>query len=385
LRESEAEKREITAALAMRNLARELRRVTFGDFMKETASGNLPPLEAIFGNTPGMRVKQERIDALAQTSVPVLILGESGTGKDIIARLLHGHSANPNAAFVKVNCPAIPAALLEAELFGYEKGGFTGAYATKRGWIEAAHHGTLFLDEIGDLNLSLQAKLLQVLQDGTFNRIGGREDRKVEVRIISATNRDLQDLVRSGAFRGDLMYRINAMTIHLPALRDRIADLPLLVDYFMTVYQKKFGRSVPALSDDTIHLLQHYHWPGNIRELENLIRRYVILGTEESITSELFPAAPESAIPAIEIDPELSLKQMTKQVMQSMEREIILKVLKANNWNRKKTAVSLRISYRSLIYKMREAGFPLLRGESAEQVTAGEAKRMMAEVTEIRA
>jgi two-component system response regulator AtoC len=315
-----------------------------------------------------MRRIQEKLAMLANTPVPVLILGESGTGKDVLARLLHRSSSAAAGTFVKLSCPAIPASLLETELFGYEKGAFTGAYGTKRGRVEMAHKGTLFLDEIGDLDGGLQSKLLQLLQDGTYCRVGGHEERRVSIRIISATNRDLQEQVQTGHFRQDLFYRINALTIELPPLRQRIVDLPELIDYFLAIYAAKFARILNPLSSETVTLLKHYHWPGNIRELENVIRRYAIFGTEESITSELMNAEDAPTINTeVTIDPDVSLKEITQRVLVELEREIILKVLKANDWNRKRTAESLKISYRSLLYKMRDAGFPLIRVRTADQ------------------
>lgn len=320
-------------------------------------SFDLPPVEVIFGTSPVMLNLRERFTQIAQNPFPVLITGESGTGKEVFARLLHQMSGSPNSPLVKVNCPAIPSGLIESELFGHEKGAFTDATCTKRGRIERAQGGVLFLDEIGDLDQSLQAKLLQVLQDGTFSRLGGEEDKRVNVRIIAATNRDLWAQVQRGTFRQDIFYRMNAFHIALAPLRARIADLPMLIDYFMSVHGRQIGRRIPPLSREIIELMQRYSWPGNIRELENMIRRYALLDAEESIAMELAGGSGSMLSAELYFDAELSLKQITKRAIHDLEKQIIVQVLQRNHWNRKKTADMLGISYRSLFYKMRAAGF----------------------------
>src|SRR5712692_4348524 len=229
--------------------------------------GEVPPDDIIFGHSEAMQAVRSRLGKVAAANVPVLITGESGTGKDIIARLIHGLSPWKTGPYVKVNCPAIPGTLLESELFGYEKGAFTGAYGSKPGRVELAHRGTLFLDEIAELDPSLQAKLLQLLQDGQFRRIGAHEEKKIKVRFICATNRQLQREIESGSFRQDLFYRINALTLKLPPLRERLEDIPLLVDYFLRNYSQQFERPVRMLSHCLLADLQKYSWPGNIREL----------------------------------------------------------------------------------------------------------------------
>jgi len=290
--------------------------------------GEIPPDAVVFGRSEVMQSLRDRLAKVASANVPVLIQGESGTGKDIIARLVHGLSPWRTGPFVKVNCPAIPGTLLESELFGYEKGAFTGAYGSKPGRVEMAHRGTLFLDEISELDMALQSKLLQLLQDGQFCRIGAQEDKKVEVRIVCATNRQLEVEIESGTFRQDLFYRINVVNLQLPPLGELIG------------------------------VLQKYHWPGNIRELENLVKRYVILGNEEVITSDLVAHEPESFNPELNLDGPISLKKLTRQAVRDLERKVILKVLQANHWNRKRAARALNISYRALLYKIREAGLP---------------------------
>jgi two-component system response regulator AtoC len=319
---------------------------------------DLPPIEVVFGRSSLMAAAREKLERVAATTVPVLLQGESGTGKDIFAKLLHLYSNRSKGAWVKVACPAIPHSLIESELFGYEKGAFTGAYATKRGRVELAHMGTLFLDEIGDLDLSVQAKLLQLLQDGSFTRVGGQESRTVNTRLVSAASRSLREQAEAGGFRLDFLFRINAVTIELPSLSQRIVDLPMLIDYFLDLYSKEFRSSPKPLSRDVMRLMQRYDWPGNIRQLENMMRSYVLIGSEEVLTEDLVESVrPNSAMLNTEIDlaNPISLKKITKSATQDLEQQIILKVLEANSWSRRKTAQWLNISYRSLLYKLQES------------------------------
>jgi two-component system, NtrC family, response regulator AtoC len=316
---------------------------------------DLPTMDLLFGQTPAMAAAREKVDRVAETTVPVLLQGESGTGKDIFARLLHVRSNRANMGFVKVTCPAIPHSLIESELFGYEKGAFTGAYATKRGRVEIAHQGTLFLDEVGGLDMSIQAKLLQVLQDGSFMRVGGQESRRVDMRLICAANGDLQQQTEEGSFRLDFFYRINAVTIELPPLRQRAADLPKLADYFLAQHAKTFRLEPKPLSREIVRMMQRYSWPGNIRQLENLVRGFVLMGDEEALAAELVAPAPAAIVPEIDLASPVSLKEITKAATKGLERKIILKVLQANGWSRRKTAKWLNISYRSLLYKLQES------------------------------
>jgi two-component system response regulator AtoC len=225
-----------------------------------------------------------------------------------------------------------------------------------------AHRGTLFLDEISELDSALQSKLLQLLQDGQFCRIGAQEDKKVEVRVVCATNRQLEQEIASGTFRQDLFYRINVVNLHMPALRERASDVPELVAYFLEYYNRKYNCRARELSDELMGMLQKYHWPGNIRELENLVKRYVILGTEEAITNDLVSQQRDVFNPEISIDGPISLKKLTRQAVRELERKVILKVLQANHWNRKQSARALNISYRALLYKIRDTGLPSNRG-----------------------
>ena len=316
-------------------------------------------LGRVVGSSPAMQRVVDVILQVAGTQASILITGESGTGKELIASAIHEHSPRSGGPFVTLNCSALTGPLLETELFGYEKGAFTGAMSTKLGRVEQSHNGTLFLDEVGSLDLGVQSKLLQVLQDGTFVRVGGHEPRSIATRLVSASNTDLRNQVEDGTFRLDFLFRINAVTINLPPLRQRIADLPVLIDYFIEHYAKIFHNTPELLSKSAVRLMQNYHWPGNIRQLENLIRSYVLIGSEEALVAELMPETPRNGITTdIDLSEPVSLKNITKKATQDLERQIILKVLQENSWNRQKTAKWLQISYRSLLYKLSEVGMP---------------------------
>lgn len=321
-----------------------------------TPAVDLPPDEVIFGTSPAMGVIRKTVEKAASTNIPVLLQGQSGTGKEIIARFIHYSSQWNSGPFVKVNCPAIPGTLLESELFGYEKGAFTGAYGTKPGRVELAHRGTLFLDEIAELDPAIQAKLLQLLQDGQFWRIGAQGEKRVEVRIVCATNRHLSQEIKAGTFREDLFYRINVVSIHLPLLRERAADIPALVAYFLDRFNKQYNLRVHPPSTELLGLLQEHHWPGNIRELENLMRSYVIMGSEQAIHSELLSGGEEARNYNLSPSGTACLRTLTRRVIVEFERKIISQALEAHSWNRKRTARALNISYRSLLYKISQTG-----------------------------
>ena len=323
---------------------------------------DLPPMDVIFGHSPGMAIAREKLERIADTTIPVLLQGESGTGKEIFAILLHARSNRSNRAWVKVTCAAIPHSLIESELFGYEKGAFTGAYTTKRGRVELAHMGTLFLDEVGSLDMSIQAKLLELLQNGNFTRVGAQESRKVITRLVCAANGNLRQKTEDGSFRLDFFFRINAVTIDLPPLRQRTADLPILIDYFLDRHSKTYGLKPKPLSHEIRSMMQRYNWPGNIRQLENMIRGYVLIGNEEDLAANLAQAAPAGIVHEIDLANPVSLKEITKAATRDIERDIILKVLQANDWNRQKTAKWLNISYRSLLYKLQESKVSALPG-----------------------
>lgn len=337
---------------------------------KFALSAELPPEGVYFGPSATMRMVRQKVERAAGLDVPILILGESGTGKEVLARFIHQRSPWHTGPFVKVNCPAIPGTLLESELFGFEKGAFTGATNAKPGRIELAQNGTLFLDEIAELEAGLQAKLLHVLQDGRFTRIGDHEEREMNARLICATNRELRTEIDSGAFRSDLFYRINVITVTLPPLRERREDIPYLVEFLRETFNRRFTREAKPPSRETLHLLQHRDWPGNIRELENCMARYVILGSEEAF---FFERDEKTVQPAFEsrVDGKIPLKRISQQVTRRMERELILKVLQANHWNRRKTAEALKISYRALLYKVRQAGLPAKRPHRASAASVG--------------
>jgi two-component system, NtrC family, response regulator AtoC len=342
------------------------------------SDGELPPASIIFGSSAAMQAVRQKVEKVAASGVPILIQGDSGTGKGLLARFIHNLQSVPDTTFVKVNCAAIPGSLLESELFGYEKGAFTGAYAAKPGRVELAHGGTLFLDGIDDIDLSLQAKLLQLLQDGQFSRIGGQEDKRVNVRVICATNRQLEHEVAQGRFRQDLFYRINVLSIQLPPLRARAEDISGLVSYFLDLHRLRHNLPAKPLSPAAMRLLEKHPWPGNIRELENLVKRYVIVGNEAQIIRELSTHKPimsslsvaagqgngraaESTAPAKaslyptpqNIDEMPSLLEIGRRAAMAAEREAIERVLTQTRWNRRQAAKILKISYKALLNKLK--------------------------------
>lgn len=328
---------------------------------------SLPPENVIFGGTPAMLAVRDSIHKVADTNIPVLLEGESGTGKEVIAKYIHRCSTWAAGPFVKVNCPAIPGTLVESELFGYEKGAFTGASGSKPGRVAMADCGVLFLDEISELAVELQSKLLQLLQDGQFSPIGGREDVKVNVRVICATNRQLPQEVAAGRFRQDLLYRINVVVLRLPPLRERPEDIPALVDFFLEHHSRAYKRRVYALSASAMNRLKVHNWPGNVRELENLMKRYVVLGDENAILSDLMLPTVANYMPQLPPDKSIALKKITKAAIKDLEGRIILNTLQQYRWNRKRAARALNISYRSLLYKLKDAGLDLRNTGEAVQ------------------
>jgi two-component system response regulator AtoC len=337
----------------------------------------------LFANSDRMIEVCDLIERVSDTDVTVLIRGESGTGKELVSRALHERSLRKDKAFVKVNCAALPTELLESELFGFEKGAFTGAIQQKPGKFEFANHGTMFLDEIGDISYPLQAKLLQVLQDGEFARLGGKADVQVDVRLIAATNRDLETAVASGQFREDLYFRLNVVTINLPPLRERREEIPILTEHFLKKYSVQYNKPMASVSPELAQQFLSFDWPGNVRQLENLIKRMVVLGTEAGIARELLqpvmPPAPRPLVPPAaraavaaphapvlppsETDDEpgagggaVSLKDIARSAAREAERELILRMLTRTRWNRKEAAEHLGISYKALLYKIKENG-----------------------------
>lgn len=314
------------------------------------------PDEILFGRAASMSEVRLRAEKICRTNVSVMLTGEGGTGKEALARWIHDKSEYSAGEFVKVNCAAIPANLLESELFGYEKGAFTGANAVKPGRVERAHRGTLFLDEIADLDWNLQCKLLHFLQDGTFSRIGDQFEKRVDCRLICATNRDLEKETREGRFRQDLLYRIQVFRLKMPSLRERIDDIPALAEYFRQQFEKQFGLKSDTFPPEMLVYLKSLPWAGNIRELSNGIARYVLLGPEASVHQEPAKRKEQSYAVAEAGRPQVTLKRIAKDAILEMERKLILESLRANQWNRRKTAQALKISYRALIYKIRDAG-----------------------------
>ncbi len=316
----------------------------------------LPPDEVVFGRSTKMMELRHRAVKVCGANVAVLLQGEGGTGKEVLARWIHKHSSYCSGQFVKVSCAAIPGTLLESELFGFEKGAFTGAHAMKPGRVELAHQGTLFLDEIAELDLGLQSKLLHFLQDGRFSRIGDETERVVETRLICATNKDLEQEITLGRFRADLYYRINVVCLKLPRLRERGEDIPLLVEYFLSQFQKKFEKKAEPLTKGMMQYLQNLAWPGNIRELSNGIARYVLIGPEASIPQEPILGQPGTTSANHLAAGAIPLKQIAREAIREREKSYILQALQSNQWNRRRTAKALKISYRALIYKIRNVG-----------------------------
>ncbi|MBK6848869.1 MAG: sigma-54-dependent Fis family transcriptional regulator [Proteobacteria bacterium] len=310
----------------------------------------------LVGTSAPMRTVYNVIEKVADTPSTVLITGESGTGKELVAKAIHEQSARHDKALIKVNCAAIPDALIESELFGHERGAFTGAVSAKPGRFELAESGTLFLDEIGEIPLEMQVKLLRALQDGEFDRVGGIKTVKVDVRLVTATNRDLGKEVESGRFREDLFYRLNVVPIHLPPLRDRRADIPLLVDHILEKFRSRLGKDVRALDPDALAVLATHDWPGNIRELENLLERTILFCEHETIAAADLPAplgGGTSERPAL-VTGDSSLKEIVRAETERVERQLILSALEETGGNVTHAAKRLKISRKSLQNKMKE-------------------------------
>jgi two-component system response regulator AtoC len=312
--------------------------------------------------SPAMRKIRAQVEQVASVNVPVLLLGESGTGKEVVARLIHKRSSRASRIFLKVNCAALPADLLESELFGYEAGAFTGANRPKPGKFEICDNGTILLDEIGELPSSLQAKLLHVIQDQEFSRLGSRSTiRKVDVRILAATNVDIAAALAHKKLREDLYYRLNAFTLNLPPLRERREEIPLLLRQFMASYAGRYARAPLPLSPGLVDACVRYSWPGNLRELENFVKRYLILGDESLVRSELEANAEDRQVPTgttktMSGSLPAGLKSLVRSIKDEAEIDAISRALAETNWNRKRAAQLLNISYKALLYKIRQYG-----------------------------
>jgi two-component system response regulator AtoC len=302
---------------------------------------------------------REIIEQAARVDVTVLVCGETGTGKDVVARAIHDASVRQSGPYVKVNCAAVPRELLESELFGHERGAFTGAHQLKIGKFESADRGTIFLDEIGDLHPALQGKLLHVLQDGQFSRVGGRSTVKVDVRVLAATNQDLEQAVAAGRFREDLYYRLNVIQIMVPPLRERPEEIPILIEYFLQRYSQLFRREMLVLPPESMQRLMRHRFPGNVRELENMVKRMIVLGDPLLRRSSMVDSAGAGADPGQNRQAKsatVSLKDISRRAAQVAEREAILHALEQTQWNRVRAAKLLEISYRALLYKIKDAG-----------------------------
>jgi DNA-binding NtrC family response regulator len=307
-----------------------------------------------FGSTnPAMlRIRSIALE-VADTDVPVLILGESGVGKEVLARFIHQHSERSDRAFIKVNCAALPADLLESELFGHERGSFTGALHQKKGKFELANGGSILLDEIGEMSPHLQAKLLHVLQDTECTRVGGTQPIPVTARVLAATNRHLEDAVARGQFREDLFYRLNVINLTVPPLRERREDIPQLCRWFLQKYREQYHRRGPSeLPKRLGERFQNYSWPGNVRQLENLIKRHVILPDEDTALEELVEPVPASDVTVPGPEADLSLKAISKHAAEQTEKELIYRTLQEMNWNRRQAAKKLNMCYKSLLNKL---------------------------------
>ena len=308
--------------------------------------------------SPRMSDVREIIEQAARVDVTVLIMGETGTGKDVVARAIHEQSVRQSGPFVKVNCAAVPRELLESELFGHERGAFTGAHQLKIGKFESADRGTIFLDEIGDLHPALQGKLLHVLQDGQFSRVGGRSTVKVDVRMLATTNQDLEQAMAGDRFREDLYYRLNVIQVMVPPLRERPEEIPVLADYFMHRYSQLFRRETLQMPAETMQRLIRHRFPGNVRELENMIKRMIVLGDPLLRRSPLpgpAPTAEENGARTVKAAT-TSLKDIARRAAQTAEKEAILQALEQTQWNRVRAAKLLEISYRALLYKIKDSG-----------------------------
>ncbi|MCA9669197.1 MAG: sigma-54-dependent Fis family transcriptional regulator [Myxococcales bacterium] len=336
----------------------------------------------LVGSSAPMQEIFNVIEKVADTPSTVLITGESGTGKELVAKALHEQSPRKDEALIKVNCAAIPDTLIESELFGYEKGAFTGAVTSKPGRFELADDGTLFLDEIGEIPLEMQVKLLRALQENEFERVGGIKTLKVNVRLITATNRDLAEEIEKGAFREDLFYRLNVVPIHVPPLRDRREDIPDLVAHILAKFRKRLGKDVNEVTPAAMQLLVSYDWPGNIRELENLLERTIVFCEDGRIDKDNLPealqdvpaasSAPSAASGGITLPPDASLKDVVRAETERVERQLILAALDETGGNVTHAARKLQISRKSLQNKMKELN---LRDSDDAQVAATPPKK----------
>lgn len=307
--------------------------------------------------SPAMKQIRAQAALIAKVNVPVLLLGESGVGKEILARLIHKMSIRAHRPMAKVNCAALPADLLESELFGYEAGAFTGANKSKPGKFEMAHKGTILLDEIGEMSAPLQAKLLHVLQDGTFSRLGGRANVTVDARVLAATNIDVKKAIAERRLREDLYYRLNAFTVTVPPLRERREEIPILLRYYMNNFARHFGKNALPISDKLVQECMRYAWPGNLRELGNFVKRYLVLEDENQVVDELQIKSKDGSMEdGASSSGHGGLKALVRSLKDDAEAREIQRALDDSNWNRKVAAADLNISYKALLYKIKQHG-----------------------------
>jgi two-component system response regulator AtoC len=364
------EKAELDAALLKCRQKMELRKEN--QALREYCDHLTEDLSFLAASPQMVRIRQQILQ-IAPVDVPVFICGESGVGKEVVARMIHMRSTRRNQPFVKVNCAALPGELLESELFGYEQGAFTGAVRSKPGKFEMANKGTIFLDEIAEMSPHLQAKLLHVLQDHQYSRLGARSMVDVDVRVLAATNVEVQEAMKSGRLREDLYYRLNVLSINVPPLRERTSEIPLLFRHFLNKYSEKFNKELPVPSEHLMEAAGRYPWPGNLRELENFVKRYVILNDDEGSFRELveMAAARQRTSPREEPAPprEAGLKALVRSLKDEAEMEAIADALEKTHWCRKDAARMLGISYKALLYKIRQFNLDAGRGSRSHAAT----------------
>jgi DNA-binding NtrC family response regulator len=323
--------------------------------------------------SPAMRKLRSEAALVANVDIPVLMLGESGTGKEVMARLIHKLSPRAHRTFLKVNCAAVPNDLLESELFGYEAGAFTGANHAKPGKFELCNKGTILLDEIGEMSTALQAKLLHILQDGQFSRLGSRSVIRADVRILAATNINIPEALANKMLREDLYYRLNAFTLQVPPLRERKEEIPILLKHFMAHQAERYARAPLPISPELLQACMEYHWPGNLRELSNFVKRYLVLSDEKMAINELRPKSDGHGAQFGQAgsngDDAGGLKSLARSAKDEAEAEAIAKALNQTNWNRKQAAALLKISYKALLYKIRQYG--IAEAKSHHKLSAG--------------
>ncbi|SDG11645.1 sigma-54-dependent transcriptional regulator [Desulfosporosinus hippei] len=342
----------VQKAVRMKNLVSEVAT------LREKLEDEMNPTDPFIGKSRIMQEISKIIGRISDSDITVLIQGESGTGKEVVARSIHKNSKRNHCPYIKINCATIPENLMESELFGHEKGSFTGAISQKLGKFELAHTGTIFLDEIGELTHQAQTKLLRVLQEREFERVGGINNIKVDIRILAATNKDLQRLVEEGKFREDLFYRLNVVNIKLPPLKERKEDILPLVDYFVNEFASKHAKKITSISKEALNLLTNYNWPGNVRELKNICEQAVVLTRGTVILPDelgIFEGSRKSLRDSnFELDLTVRLKRPIRDILAEVEKEVIIRTLRDHNWNRQESANTLGLNRRSLYAKMKE-------------------------------